>query len=119
MFHTNRTIIARENNSSILEESVIDPTIQRTRNMTATEIKAILVAAYPEKSKSIKRLKKTIGHSDPLDYVTLVDMIVDYWNSLYIWFHQDNLLNDDSKISFVPSIVASTWANGSETSSRT
>ena len=55
MFHTNRTIIARENNSSILEESVIDPTIQRTKNMTATEIKAILVAAYPEKSKSIKR----------------------------------------------------------------
>ena len=72
-FDTNRMIIARESNSSILEESVIDSTIQRARNMRATEINAILVAAYP--------LKKTIGHSDPPDYVTLVDMIVDYWNS--------------------------------------
>ena len=80
-FDTNRMIIARESNSSILEESVIDPTIQRARNMRATEIKARLVAAYPEKSKIINRLKKTIGHSDPPDYVTLVDMIVDYWNS--------------------------------------
>ena len=80
-FDTNRMIIARESNSSILEESVIDSTIQRARNMSATEIKAILVAAYPEKSKIINRLKKTIGHSDPPDYVTLVDMIVDYWNS--------------------------------------
>ena len=80
-FDTNRMIIARESNSSILEESVIDPTIQRARNMRATEIKAILVAAYSEKSKIINRLKKTIGHSNPPDYVTLVDMIVDYWNS--------------------------------------
>ena len=80
-FDTNRMIIARESNSSILEESVIDPTIQRARNMRATEIKAILVAAYPEKSKIVNRLKKTIGHSNPPDYVTLVDMIVDYWNS--------------------------------------
>ena len=80
-FDTNRMIIARESNSSILEESVIDSTIQRARNMRATEIKAILVAAYPEKSKIINRLKNTIGHSDPPHYVTLVDMIVDYWNS--------------------------------------
>ena len=39
-FDTNRMIIARKNRSSILEESVIDPTIQRARNMRATEIKA-------------------------------------------------------------------------------
>ena len=80
-FDTNRMIIAREKCSTILEESVIDPMIQRARNMRATDIKAILVAAYPEKSKSINRLKKTIGHSDPPDYIALVDMIVDYWNS--------------------------------------
>ena len=75
-FDTNRKIITRENNSSILEESVIDPTMQRARNMRATEIKAILVAAC-----CINRLKKTIGRSNPPHYLTLVDMIVDNWNS--------------------------------------
>jgi hypothetical protein len=49
-------------------------------NMKAKELKDILVSAYPNQKKKIMKMKKTIGDSDPPDYVTLVDMIVKLWN---------------------------------------
>jgi hypothetical protein len=79
-FDTNRMIEARENNSSTLKEIIIDPAIKRAMNIKTKELKDILVAAYPDQKKNIMKMKKTIGHSDPPDYVTLVDMIVKLWN---------------------------------------
>jgi len=78
-FDTNRMIEARENNSSTLKEVVIDPAVKRALSIRAGDIKAILIKAYPDQKKDINKTKMKIGDSDPDDYVTLVDMIVELW----------------------------------------
>ena len=50
-FDSNRLIGARKSNSSTLKEIVIDPAIQRAKNMKVTELRNILVVAYPHKKK--------------------------------------------------------------------
>ena len=50
-FDTNRLIGARKSNSSTLKDIVIDPAIQRAKNMKVTELRNILVVAYPHKKK--------------------------------------------------------------------
>ena len=81
-FDTHRMIEARETNSSTLKETVIHPTVQRARNMKVTDLRDILVAAYPHQKKNIMRMKKVKGHSDPPGCETLVDMAVQFWNQL-------------------------------------
>ena len=53
-FDTNRMIEARESNSSTLKEIVIDPAIQTARNMKVTELRDILVVAYPHEKKDFE-----------------------------------------------------------------
>ena len=40
----------------------------------------ILLAGHPHQKKMIRKMKKTIGDSDPSDYITLLDMTVNLWN---------------------------------------
>ena len=81
-FDTHRMIEARETNSSTLKETVFHPTVQRAWNMKVTDLRDILVAAYPHQKKNIMRMKKVKGRSDPPEYETIVDMAVQFWNQL-------------------------------------
>ena len=59
----------------------ISPLRKRAMEMKASEIRVLLIAAYPDRAAVIKVTRLKANCSDPEDYVSLIDMIVALWET--------------------------------------
>ena len=72
---------ARESNCSTLKEPEISPLRKRAMAMKASEIRRLLIAAYPERAAVIKVTRMKANCSDSEDYFSLIDMMVTLWEA--------------------------------------
>ena len=73
---------ARESNCSILKEPEVSPLRRRAMEMKASQIRGLLIAAYPERVAviTLTRLKASCYNSK--EDVSVIDMIVALWEEV-------------------------------------